>query len=1224
MVGSIIVSYFIAAEFAAVTWAAIGIVGQFAVTLIASSIISKAFAPNIDNNAINAINPGNPQQQPPASDNKLPIVYGTGWVGGVVTDLSITTNNQVMYYILALSECTGSTTSTIVSARSYIVSSLGSTTLAQWQALFSGLTSVPIVNQTILATASGTLAGGALVDEDIVSFGDIFFGGKKCVFYSGTSSFTASCTGTLLIASQRLKVGMTVYSASGISLGQVTTIVLQIDSNNRYIVSIGGNYASQTMYTKDDTRVSGLLDQSTGLTDTSVDGYLNIYLYRNGSLTPFNSTLSAISVMQDTNLVYKWDATKLMTNCAFAIVKITYNQNAGLTGLQPTKFQIINSRGSPGDCFLDYLTSTTYGAAIPLSGVDTASLTALNVYSNQTMTFTPYTGGTATQKRFEFDGVIDANQTIMNNLQIMASCCDCLLRYNEITGLWGVIVQQPTYTVAMDLDDSNIISSIQVTPIDIASSYNIAEVKFVDGTQQDSFVTSTFNLAVLNPSLLYPNEPVNKQVISLPLVNNSVQAQYLANRFLEGAREDLQVKCKVNYVGLQLEAGDIVTLTNANYGWTAKLFRIGQVVEEFNDDGSITTSLSLMEFNPAVYDDLNVTQFTPAPNTGIGNPLNFGTITAPVVVSSSPSAATPSISLSVTASSAGIVQYAEVWYSVYANPSPSQRIFAGTTAISSDGNPYTPSAIIGTVTLTNIAQGDWYFFVQMVNGLGKSNFSDASAVLQWRPTTFQYVNRYINVRYGSSITGTGFSTSPRGLTYYGLQNTTTTTGSTNASDYTWYLAPTAFGSVDPLNYLLFSNRGNRKFSFDVGTAAQANSTGAFVPTLTSVYDATLWSGLPDGINSIDLDSRTGQLTTVGTTSVSSANGLLNVTNNTSGSMVVSLAQFLNFGAGVYSKTAAVSNLTIDIYGRVIGFTSPDAFYYTETVFTATASQTTFSVTHTVGDVLVFKNGVLLDLTEYSETSTTVVLATACTAGEIIVVINARAVSTSDYYETNNITIASSTSNTITYSGLPFQNIVSGNLLCFANTGTPTTYTVQSINTTTKVITFTTTISGATAGLTVYRFRAAGSTYHPWSRYTQSVTLVSTLTPTTWAVNNGYEEIFVNGSQFNEIDYDISSGTLTGFPAAVTGNFTVVQWNQNNLGVPCSNIINTVAYSVASQLAYTYASNPLAMEVYANGVLLAKGSGYDYTATSTNWILSTAFPDNITLLNQQTFARDGAA
>lgn len=80
-----------------------------------------------------------------------------------------------------------------------------------------------------------------------------------------------------------------------------------------------------------------------------------------------------------------------------------------------------------------------------------------------------------------------------------------------------------------------------------------------------------------------------------------------------------------------------------------------------------------------------------------------------------------------------------------------------------------------------------------------------------------------------------------------------------------------------------------------------------------------------------------------------------------------------------------------------------------------------------------------------------------------------------------------------------------------------------------------------------------------------------------------------------------------------------------LACACSNIVNfSNLYSVAGALAYTYASNPLSMEIYANGALLAKGSGYDYTATSTNWILATAFSDGSTLLNQQTFARDGAA
>ena len=168
---------------------------------------------------------------------------------------------------------------------------------------------------------------------------------------------------------------------------------------------------------------------------------------------------------------------------------------------------------------------------------------------------------------------------------------------------------------------------------------------------------------------------------------------------------------------------------------------------------------------------------------------------------------------------------------------------------------------------------------------------------------------------------------------------------------------------------------------------------------------TLWSGLPDGDNYIDLDARTGQLTSVGTTSVSSADGLVSVRNNTDGSMVVALEKFLNFGAGVYTKTAAVSTLTIDVYGRVVGFTQPDDFYYTESVFTATGGQTSFSVTHTVGNVLVFRNGLLLDTADYSETGTTVVLANACVSGETVVIINMRAVSTSAFYATMGVTLS---------------------------------------------------------------------------------------------------------------------------------------------------------------------------------------------------------------------------
>ena len=882
-----------------------------AIAMIASSVIAKAFAQQPQSSADGSVassspNPGNNVQIPPATDNKLPVVYGSAWLGGIITDLSITANNQQLFYVLSLCEVTNTNT-----------------------------------GQT----------------ADTISFGDIYYGGNRVVFQ-------------------------------------------------------GNGYT-----------VASLVDESTDIVNTSVNGRINIYLYKNGSNTPVNSSKTAIEVMQSSGLEYTWDTSKLMSNCAFAIVQLTYSQSASITGLQQTKFNVINSRTNTGDCLYDYLTNTRYGAAIPTSQIDTASLTALTTYSNESFTFTPYTGGTATIPRFKFDGVVDTNRTIMQNMQDMASSCDCIIKYNDIAGKWGVITQSPTYTVAMDLNDSNIISGLTINPTDIASSYNIAEVKFPDSTNQDAFATYTIDLAVVEPELLYPNEPVNKQSISLPLVNNNVRAQYLGTRFLKAAREDLQVQCQINFVGLQLEAGDVVTITNANYGWVAKLFRVFQVTQIMNDDASITVALNLSEFNPAVYNDVNITQFTPAPNTGIGDPTFFGTLDAPEVITQYPTATNPNFILQVRTSTSGITQYAEVWYSAFSNPLQEQMYFAGTSEIQSNGSPWDVYTILPNITLTNIPAGNWYFFSRMVNSLASSIYSPHSDLLEWRPSTYQYTLKYLNVAYADDLVGTGFDLDPRGHNYYGLYNTDTTDISTNPSNYTWYLAPSAFNTTGALIYLLYSNRTGRLFSFSSGFAAFAANTGSFVPTSTLVYPPSIWAGLPDGTNLIDLDQRTGQLIATGTTTVGT--GEIAITNNNQGNIVASLQQYLDFG-GAYTQTSAVANLTIDIYGRVVGFETPDNFNYTQEIFTATSGQTIFTVTRGSGYIVdncwVMQNGCLLDESEYTDTSGstgTVTLAVGATTGDIITITSFKSVNSSTGVYTSFSRNSATLTNQATYTASGF-------------------------------------------------------------------------------------------------------------------------------------------------------------------------------------------------------------
>ena len=1089
-------------------------VTAFAINLVISSVISKIFAPDAPSGgADNQPNPGAGQQLPPAGDNKLPVIYGTAFTGGAIIDTSITKDNHTIYWVFALCEVTN------------------------------------------------TENGGT---GDNITFGDIFWGGKKCIFDSTST-----------------------------------------------------------------TRVNKLRDESTGI-EENVSGFLNIYLYNNGSDSPTNTSQSAISVMQDSDLIYKWNGDKRMTNCAFAIVRLKYSASRNLTGLSQTRFQVINSRTDTGDCFYDYLTSVRYGAAILPSNIDTTSLDELTAYSNASISYIPWTGGLSNIPRFKFNGMLDTNQKIMRNIQSMADCCDCLVKYNEVDGKWGVIVQKPTYTVAMALNDSNIIGGITVSPVDLSNSFNYIECKFPDGDAKDSFNSANFDLAVLAPELLFPNEPVNKESVNLYLTNSDITAQLIANRMLKAAREDLQVQLEINFTGLQLEAGDVVTLTNLNYGWNNKLFRAIKVVQKFSEDGKITTALNLSEYNPEIYSDSLVTQFVPLDNTGLGDPSFFGAIPAPVITNILPSASNPAFFVVATSSLAGITQYAEIWYSAYQFPTEAQRIFAGVTEVQASSAPYQTNTVMPPVQLFNVPAGNWYFFSRMVNSVATSDFSPASLVLQWRPMTFQYENRYLCIAYADSITGTGFSLNPRNKSYFGLFNPTgdtTPTVPTDPTAYKWYLADPLFGTNIYLAYISYQNR---RFGFDTDFATYAGGTdefgsgGAFVPTTTSKFDFRIWSALPDGTNVIDLDKSTGQ--TIITGMPSTSDGQISVRNTPDGKLVAELAQYLTFPDGGSTFTSSAATITVDRYGRIVGFSPPDDFFYSYQTFTATSGQTLFTPTARVsgyiaGQDLIFQNGVLLDPSEYTETTTTFTLSVGAVLNDVITCISMRGVSGGDTYSVINLTVASSSTNTVVWnsSSMPYELIDIGDKITFANSGTPTQYTVTGVNYGTRTITFSTNPS-VSAGAIIYKFRAAGSSYRTFSRFDFDLTDANSYTPTTWTLHSAYELIFFNGTVVNEQDYDITANSIVNMPAIATGRMTVIQFTENNLTTPTGSATSVVAYTGAGAT-YAFNYNALAFNLYGNGCLFRPIS--DYT-TATNSYTFTNIPDVGSILVQQTFAAVGAA
>lgn len=491
-----------------------------------------------------------------------------------------------------------------------------------------------------------------------------------------------------------------------------------------------------TFDSSDLTKVVSLTDGA-GNVNTKINGYLYINLYKStasGVITSTNGASAPSTVMggSDIAVAQRWaTSNRQMNGLAFAIVKMIYNRDADTTQLSPITFKVshtLNGTGvaKAGDVWYDYITSTVYGGAVDTAFVNSASATALNTYGDQLITFTDADGNPATQARYRINGVLDAGQSVLSNIDRIMSACDSWMTYNAALGQWSVVVNKAEST-AYAFDDDNIIGEIRVSATDITSSINQVEARFPfkENRDQAAFVN------IETPSgLLYPNEPVNKYSITYDMVNDSVQAHYLANRLLEQAREDLIVSFSTTYYGIQVDAGDVVSVTNADYGWSSKLFRVMKVNEASLPDGQLGARMELSEYNAQVYDNQDITQFTPVPNSGLASPTYFSSLAAPTVVGY-PSATFPHFDVTVFVPVTGRVTFGNLFYTTSATPTSADwKLLAN--ASTSNSQPVTNNTYY-TFANQTLGAGTYYFAYLVGNEVSQSTLSTKSTAFVWSP-----------------------------------------------------------------------------------------------------------------------------------------------------------------------------------------------------------------------------------------------------------------------------------------------------------------------------------------------------------------------------------------------------------------------------------------------------------------------------------------------------------
>jgi hypothetical protein len=482
--------------------------------------------------------------------------------------------------------------------------------------------------------------------------------------------------------------------------------------------------------------VSLTTNSTTPQVDDTINGYAWVYKFSNGSSSGTNTGgTTAITILSDASIPVsdRWTATDIMSDTTFIIVKVVYNKDVQDSQQMPRlSVQVTNSITKPGDVLLDYMTDTVYGCAIDVANIDTASLTALNVYSDQNITYVPVGGGSVTQPRYRIDGPVNTGDNCLSNLQQLVDACDSWLQYSELTGKWTVVINKPYSGVLGDLysvDSSVLIGGIEINPIDLNQTYNSMEVQYPNANINDQTDYKVVDLttpgtAWYDPSLLSPNEPDNRLVIQYPQINNYIRAVYLGVRRLLQSREDLTISCNLDYSGIQIVAGDVVRVTLAEYGWTDKLFRVSQVQETKTDSGFLGARILAFEYNASVYADNALDDFIPEANTGLTDPNIFTRPGTPTIATNTlaNSGAVASFSVTSTVPASGTTLYMDFNYGNTSNVASHKSYSSRQPA---DGTPYTNGASV-SIDINDLPIGTYYFSTTARNEVaGRASFSSA-------------------------------------------------------------------------------------------------------------------------------------------------------------------------------------------------------------------------------------------------------------------------------------------------------------------------------------------------------------------------------------------------------------------------------------------------------------------------------------------------------------------
>ena len=212
--------------------------------------------------------------------------------------------------------------------------------------------------------------------------------------------------------------------------------------------------------------------------------------------------------------------------------------------------------------------SNDFEALLILNFEDGAVDTAIT--SDTTCTFTE------TQIRFDCNGVLDTEETVLNNAQSLIANMRGIFSYSG--GKYSIKVEG-TESSVVTLDEDDILDSgIELSLENKEAKYNKVEAEFYNAQKRYESDTTYYTGESSDNFLSEDGSEILETRIDLPFCTNQRIAYNHAKALLKRSRASKTISFVATPKVLKALVGEVITITNSNLGLSSALYRITNMV----------------------------------------------------------------------------------------------------------------------------------------------------------------------------------------------------------------------------------------------------------------------------------------------------------------------------------------------------------------------------------------------------------------------------------------------------------------------------------------------------------------------------------------------------------------------------------------------------------------------------------------------------------------------